>query len=95
MWHADVIFMVEKIVLHLWAVGGKGMGLGKGKASGLWETGQLISNMGPDWRSLHHTIMATTRSKGLFCFFILRFFYVIILSPYYCIILYIFFPSAG
>ncbi len=68
-------------------VGGKE---GELKAGGLWEKEQLISNMAVDWGEVcHHP------KSGAFCIYIPRDLDVAILPLYHCIILHIFFSSAG
>jgi hypothetical protein len=56
-----------KIVSHVWAGGvEKGAGLGKGEASGLWETGQSILNMGPECSEVHAFNDGHHPKEGLF-----------------------------
>jgi hypothetical protein len=46
-------------------MGLKGVVGGRGGADGLWEMGQLILSMGPEWRDVRApALKATTQNKG-------------------------------
>ncbi len=64
---ADVVFSQLKLCQMCGYVGLKGWVWGRGGAIGLWEMGQLIFSMEPEWRELYTlALKATTASKG-FC----------------------------
>jgi hypothetical protein len=58
----------------------------------LLETGQLVSNIGPDWSEVHFMQWWPPPLERDFLHLHLEVFYIILLSLYRCIILYIFFP---
>jgi hypothetical protein len=62
-----------------------GLAWGIDEANGLWSMGQLIFNMGPEWKEVHILpVMATTQSNIFFAFENPTCKYY---TVYYCIIL--------